>query len=140
MNFKFYCFLFLFFFNNTYSFQNKIFLPTLNINFKSFMTPNEMISYLTTFREYTIITVGNDYKKLEEIMINKKINVYYVDLNNIFDKKDILSFLRDKYNNYDSAEDLWIFHKGFFIGSYNDIIKIIDKKKNLKYQYKYHNK
>jgi hypothetical protein len=94
------------------------------------MSPNEMISYLTTFREYTIITVGEDYKSLEETMINKKMNVYYLDLNNLLDKNDVLTFLRKRYNNYDSGEDLWIFHNGFFIGSYNDIITLLNRKKN----------
>ena len=95
------------------------------------MTPDQIISHFTSFREYTIIAKNDDYKKLEYQMSDHKMNVYYLNINNLLDTNDILKFLRKKYNNYDTGEDLWIFHKGFFIGSYNDIIQIIDKK-NLK--------
>lgn len=128
MKFLLYSFLFLLFSNQIYSFQNKLFLPTLNHNLRLFMSPEQMINYLTSFREYTIITVDNNYKNLEDIMIENKMNVYYVDLNNLLDKKDVLTYLKKEFNNYDSAEDLWIFNKGFFIGTYNDVINIINKK------------
>ena len=118
--------LFLLFSNNVYSFKNKLFLP--NFDLKLNMKPHDMITYLTTFRDYTIVTIGNDYKNLEELMTNNKMNVYYADLNNLMDSYDILDYLRKKYNNFDTAQDLWIFHKGFFIGSSDDIIHLINKK------------
>ena len=131
MKFSLCSFVFLLFFNKIYSFQNKFILPTYNHNLELFMSPDQIISHFTSFREYTIIAKNDDYKKLEYKMSDHKMNVYYLNLNNLLDTNDILSFLRKKYNNYDTGEDLWIFHKGFFIGSYNDIIQIIDKK-NLK--------
>jgi hypothetical protein len=75
------------------------------------------------------LTGSNGPNNQEYKMTDHKMNVYYLNLDNLLDTNDILTFLRKKYNNYDSGEDLWVFHKGFFIGSYNDIIQIIDKKK-----------
>lgn len=47
-------------------------------------------------------------------------------LNNLYDKDKILNILKNQYNN-DAYFDnnLWIFHKGNFIGFKDDIHKII---------------
>jgi hypothetical protein len=78
----------------------------------------KMISYLTSFRDYTIITVGKDNKKLEEKMLAKNMDVYYLDLNNLFDKDNILDTLNHKYIT--TIDNVWLFYKGEIID--NDII------------------
>ena len=83
-----------------------------------------MVHYLTSFEEFTIITIGENNIKIRDDMIEKKLKVYYFDLNNLIDKNELLDYLRSKYKNYNSGEDLWIFHKGFFIGSDSDIYKL----------------
>lgn len=123
-----FCFLFILIINNAYSFRNKIMLQRNNLRLN--MNPNDMINYLTSIKDYTIITVGEDYKNLEEHMINNTMKVYYVNLNNVFDKNEILTILKKRYNNIETGEDLWIFYRGFFIGSKEDINRIINSKKN----------
>lgn len=123
-----FCFLFILIINNAYSFRNKIMLQRNNLQLN--MNPNDMINYLTSIKDYTIITVGEDYKNLEEHMINNTMKVYYVNLNNVFDKNEILTILKKRYNNIETGEDLWIFYRGFFIGSKEDINRIINSKKN----------
>ena len=119
------CFYFLIIINGLFSFKNKIILPNnLNLNLKS----KDMINYLTSIKDYTIITNSDDYKNLEEVMVKNNMNVYYINLNNITDKNEIFYLLKKKYNNIESGEDLWIFYKGFFIGSKTEIDKIIKKK------------
>ena len=89
-----------------------------------------MINYLTSIKDYTIIANSDDYKNLEEVMVKNNMNVYYINLNNITnitDKNEIFYLLKKKYNNIESGEDLWIFYKGFFIGSKTEIDKIIKK-------------
>ena len=124
MNFLIYAVLF----GYVYSFKNKL-LPLNNeyLNKKHLMKPNDMINYLTSFKDYTIITTDDNCKSIEDLMIKNDMKVYYVNLNNLFDKKEILDILINKYNNFDSSENLWIFYRGFFIGSRYDIYKIIKK-------------
>ena len=98
----------------------------------SFSKPVDMVNYLTSFEDFTIITVGENNKKISDDMINKHLNVYYFDLNNLIDKTEILDYLRSKYKNYNSGEDLWIFHKGFFIGSGLEIYKLLSTRINKK--------
>ena len=121
------CFYFLIIINGLFSFKNRIILPNnLNLNLKS----KDMINYLTSIKDYTIIANSDDYKNLEEVMVKNNMNVYYINLNNITnitDKNEIFYLLKKKYNNIESGEDLWIFYKGFFIGSKTEIDKIIKK-------------
>ena len=111
-----------------FSFVNKMHVPLINLNTKIYLKPNDLITYLTSIKEYTIITDNENNKSLEELMIKNDMNVYYVNLNNLLDKNEILTILKKKYNNIDTAENLWIFHQGFFLGSRYDINKIINKK------------
>jgi hypothetical protein len=115
-------------FGYVYSFKNKL-LPLNNeyLNNKHLMKPNDMINYLTSFKDYTIITTDDNCKSIEDLMIKNDMKVYYVNLNNLLDKNEILDILINKYNNFDSSENLWIFYRGFFIGSRYDIYKIIKK-------------
>lgn len=103
-------------------------LPNINIfsfrtliikkpSLKLYMNPHDMINYLTSMRNYTIITVGDKNKKIENYMLSKNMDVYYVNLDNILNKTDILDFLQDKYKNNFSIENVWIFKNGFYIGS-----------------------
>jgi hypothetical protein len=103
-----------------------------NFQIFKFSKPNELLNYLISFDDFTIITVGEENRKISDDMIKKNLTVYYFDLNNLDDKNDILNYLRKKYKNYDSGEDLWIFHKGFFIGSGLEIYKLLSTRINKK--------
>lgn len=121
-------FLFFIFFYNILGFKPNN-MPLFNNNLdKLSMTPNNMINLLTSIKEYTIITEGNSNKLLEELMLNNSMNVYYADVNNLLDKQEILSFLKKKYRNLESGENLWIFYKGFLLGSRESVYSIIKKK------------
>ena len=128
MLYKFYFLLFLLFTNNILSFKNKILIPILNHDLKTNMKPNDLINYLTSIKDYTIITIGDKSKNLENLMINKNLKVYYVDLNNLLNKDELLIFLKEKYNTFEVSDDLWIFYQGFYIGCGEDIHSLINKK------------
>lgn len=114
-------FLILILLSTTYSFLNKNIVPIPNLLLK----PNNMIDYLTSIKDYTIITVGEANRELENKLGEKEYKVYYVNLENILQYNDILEYLKIKYKNYNSGEDLWIFYKGFFLGSREDINKLL---------------
>jgi len=123
MLYKIYFTYFILFIDRIYSFSNTLhknkshflfFKHSLNMNSEN----EKMISYLTSFRDYTIITVGKDNKKLEEKMLAKNMDVYYLDLNNLFDKDNILDTLNHKYIT--TIDNVWLFYKGEIID--NDII------------------
>ena len=103
------------------SFLNKNIVPIPNLLLK----PNHMIDYLTSIKDYTIISIGETNRELEEKLSEKKYNVYYVNLENIIDYNEILEYLKNKYHNYDSGEYLWVFYKGFFFGSREDLDKLM---------------
>jgi hypothetical protein len=94
------------------------------------MKPNDMINLLTSIREYTIITEGDKNKNLEELMLINNMNVYYANVNNLLNKDEVLSYLKTKYSHLDSGENLWIFYKGFILGSRDVIYGIIKKHNN----------
>jgi hypothetical protein len=98
-------------------------------NTKLLMNPPEMVNYLTSFKDYTIITHGEQNKILEEKMQQHNMNVYYVNIENLFDKEPIFLFLKDKYRNLYSDDDIWVFHRGFYLGSGEDILDLINRKK-----------
>ena len=126
---KFSVLLFLLFSIKIYSFQNKKILPDLNYIKTLSMKSNVMIDYLTSIKDYTIITDTNSNKELEELMIENDLKVYYVNINNLLDKDEILDTLKKNHNNLETVENLWVFHKGFFFGSRNDVYKLIKNKK-----------
>jgi len=121
--------LFLLFSIKIYSFQNKKIIPDLNYIKTLSMKSNYMIDYLTSIKDYTIITYSDSNKELEELMISNDFKVYYVNINNLLDKDEILDTLKKSHNNLETGENLWVFHKGFFFGSRNDIYKLIKNKK-----------
>jgi hypothetical protein len=121
--------LFLLFSIKIYSFQHKKILPDLNYIKSLSMKSNVMIDYLTSIKDYTIITDSDSNKELEEFMIENDLKVYYVNINNLLDKDEILDTLKKNHNNLETAENLWVFHKGFFFGSRNDIYNLIKNKK-----------
>jgi hypothetical protein len=93
------------------------------------MDSHKTLEYITSIKEYTIITVGEKHKYLQEEMNNNNMNTYYINLNNIFDKNELLDILKERYKYFDNSEQLWIFHKNYLIGSKEDVYKIF--KKNL---------
>jgi hypothetical protein len=95
---------------------------------------NDLINYLISFKDYTIISEGYKNKYLESLLIENNMNVYYVNIDNLLNKDDVLDFMKKKYRNCNSGDNLWFFYKGFFMGSYDELLEIIDKKiqKNLR--------
>lgn len=112
--------------------KNHINLFKLNDLMKSnnMMKSNDMINYLTSIKDYTIITIGDENRHIEEIMNKNNMKVYYVNLDNILDKNEIIEILQKKYKNLNSGEYLWIFYRGFFMGTTEDIYKMIKNKLN----------
>jgi hypothetical protein len=104
----------------SYSFINN------NINYvpNSLFKPNNMIDYLTSIKDYTIISVGNKNRYLENLLDEKEYKVYYVNLENLIKYNDILKYLKLEYNN---NEDLWIFYKGSYMGSIDEINNLLNK-------------
>jgi hypothetical protein len=91
------------------------------------MNPNDMINYLISIKDYTVITKGEKNRNLEELLYKKNIEVYYINIENLLDSKEILEFLQKKYKNIDSIENTWIFYRGHFFGSIEDIYQKINK-------------
>jgi len=129
MNLRIYIFFFFVFFENVLSFRNKLIIPIIKNDIGLYMKPREIINYVTSFRDYTIITVGNENKKIFDLFENEKINIYYMNLDNIFDKNYVLYELRDDYKNVESGSDFWLFYKGHYIGGKEVVMKIINKNK-----------
>lgn len=105
-------FIYFFLMQCIFAFKNKIVTNHI-LNKKIFMKPYDMIDYITSIKDYTIISTNDRNKNLQEIMIDNNMNAYYVNINNIFDKDEILNILNQKYGEH----NLWIFYKGSFIGS-----------------------
>ena len=92
------------------------------------MKPEDMVQYVSSFKDYTIISDNDKNKDLELFMLKNNLQTYYFSLNNLLNKKEVLDYLLKKYKNYDSGENLWIFHRGFFFGSGEDVYNLIKKK------------
>lgn len=106
----------------------------IDISKLSFKNPQAVISYLSSLDEYTIISIGDKYKDLEDEMNNSGMKTYFANLDYINDlecKQSTCNYIRYKYKNVETGEDLWFFHKGFFIGSRNEIYNFI-KRRNIK--------
>ena len=119
MLYKFIFYIFLLFKNNTYGFSKKQLI--YNINKLILTNPNDMINYLTSIKDYTIITKGEKNKNLELLLNEKNIQVNYVNIENLINSKEVFDFLQKKYKNIHSIEYTWIFYKGHFFGSIEDI-------------------
>lgn len=111
------------------SFQNKKILPNINIIKSLEIPPISIVDYLTSIKDYTIITDNDKNKDIEELMNQNNINVYYFNINNLLNKNEVIDILKYTHNNLEDGENLWIFYKGHFIGSRNDAIKLISKNK-----------
>ena len=111
-----------------YSFRNKKFIPELAYVKTLLLNPQTMINYLTSIKDYTIITDNDINKDLEDLMIQNNFNVYYFNINNLLNKNEILEILIKNHKNLESADNLWIFHQSYFFGSRNDIYQLIKKK------------
>jgi len=98
-----------------------------NKNFDIFSDKGQLIRYITSFRNYTIISEGDLGKELLAKMEKKKYNTYYMDLNNLLDKNDLIYYLVKKYNINNSGENVWVFKKEFLIGSGEDALNLINK-------------
>jgi hypothetical protein len=99
----------------------------------SFKNPQAVISYLSSLNEFTIISVGDKYKELEDVMNNSGMKTYFANIEYINDlecKQSTCNYIRYKYKNLETGEDLWFFHKGFFIGSRNEIYGFIKRRIN----------
>ena len=103
-----------------------------NIFLKYKMKPNDILNYITSIKDYTIITDTDNNKDLYDLMNNSANNVYYFNINNILDKESLLIYLQEKYKHINSGENLWIFYKGFILGDRSVIYNIINKKYNIK--------
>jgi hypothetical protein len=108
--------------NNTPLFSNNL--------HKLLFKANDMLDILTSIKEYTIITDNENDKHLYDILNGLHKNVYFINLNNLLDKDNILSYLKERYNNIDTGENLWIFYRGFMLGSRESINQIIKKNNN----------
>jgi len=113
---------------NVESFYPKKNAVTYYRNLCQYMKPEEMIQYVSSFKDYTIISEGSENKDLEGYMLNNNLQTYYFDMDNLLNKKEVLEYLLIKYKNYNSGENLWIFHRGFFFGSREDVYNLIKKK------------
>jgi hypothetical protein len=92
------------------------------------MKPEDMIQYVSSFKDYTIISDNDDNKDLEYLMLKNNLQTYYFNVDNLLNKEVVLDYLFMKYRNYNSGENLWIFHRGFFFGSREDVYSLIKKK------------
>jgi hypothetical protein len=98
-----------------------------NKHFDIFTNKEQLIRYITSFRNFTIISEGELAKDLFFEMDEKKYDTYYMDLNNLLDKNDLIYYLVKKYNTKNSGENVWVFKKEFLIGSREDALKLINK-------------
>jgi len=97
-------------------------------NICQYMKPIDMIKYVSSFKDYIIISDSDNNKDLELFMLRNNLQTYYFNVDNLLNKKEVIDYLLKEYKNYDSGENIWIFHRGFFFGSREDIYNLIKKK------------
>jgi hypothetical protein len=93
------------------------------------MNPKNMLDILTSIKEYTIITDNEVNKELVDLLNSANKNAYFINTNNLLDKDNIIEYLKDNYSHLDSGENLWIFYKGFILGSREVIYDTVNKNK-----------
>ena len=120
---------FLFILNIVFSYKNNN-TPLYSKNFFTIqMSPKNMLDVLTSIKEYTIITDNESNKELVDLLNTVNKNAYFVNTNNLLDKDNIIQYLKEKYSHLDSGENLWIFYKGFILGSREVIYEVVSKNK-----------
>jgi len=120
---------FLFILNFVFSYKvNNTPLYSKNL-FSIQMSPKNMLDVLTSIKEYTIITDNESNKELVDLLNTVNKNAYFVNTNNLLDKENIIEYLKEKYSHLDSGENLWIFYKGFILGSREVIYDVVSKNK-----------
>ena len=101
----------------------------------TFTNPEHVIGYLSSLSEYTIISIGEKQLEFNETLYNCNMDsTYFANLECIADdicKKTTCNYIRLKYRNVESGEDLWFFHRGFHIGGRNEIYKFIEKRSHI---------
>lgn len=139
MVFKFFILLILFFIktngflNNGYNF-NKF---RKNTYLNEFITKDqiksiEMINYLTSIEDYTIITIGDKNRYIQDLMIMNNMKVYYANIDNLLDNINLKKYLKTRYNYINCEnenENAWIFDRGEYVASKNDFMNLIKEKK-----------
>lgn len=120
------------FYINTYTYAYKLNPIKINISNIPIKKPEHIIAYLVSISDYTIISIGNKDNELGDIMNNYGMKTYFTnleELENDYYRKKLYEYIRFKYKNIESGEDIWLFNKGFFIGSRNEINKLIKLRK-----------
>jgi len=65
------------------------------------MKPEDMVQYVSSFKDYTIISDNDKNKDLELFMLKNNLQTYYFSLNNLLNKKEVLDYLLKKYKKTD---------------------------------------
>jgi len=107
----------------------------LDISKITFKNPENVIGYLSSLSEYTVISIGDRNSEFNETLHNCNMgSTYFANLEGIADstcKTLTCNYIRLKYKNVESGEDLWFFHRGFHIGGRNDLYKFIERRQRL---------
>ena len=139
MVFKFFILLILFFIktngflNNGYKsnkFRKNTYLNVFITNDQ--MKSIDMIRYLTSIDDYTIITIGDNNRYIQDLMIMNNMKVYYANIDNLLDNVNLKKYLKTRYNYINCEnenENAWIFHRGEYVASKNDFMTFINEKK-----------
>lgn len=96
--------------------------------------PEHIIGYLSSLSEYTIISIGDKNNEFNTTLHNCTMQnrTYFANLEGIVDddcRYKTCNYIRFKYMNIESGEDIWFFHKGFHIGGRNEFYKFINKRR-----------
>jgi hypothetical protein len=138
MVFKFFILLILFFIKTNGFLNNRCKYNNFRKNafLNEFITRDQMksieiINYLTSIKDYTIITIGDNNRYIEDLMNMNNMKVYYANIDNLLDNVNLKKYLKNRYNyvNCDNEnENAWIFHRGEYVASRNDFMNLIKEK------------
>ena len=117
-----------------YSYSYNINPVRVDISKITFKNPEHVIGYLSSLSEYTIISVGDKNNEFNETLHNCTMMgmTYFANLEGIVDdncRDKTCDYIRFKYRNVESGEDLWFFHRGFHIGGRNEFYKFINRRR-----------